>query len=92
MQKFKASPTCALQPLNLCDDLYSSCTGPFNTVMNGGCKSCKIGKEGDHHGDPNITCMDPNEEFCPVEFYRHTVSQSHTHDPLAGKTVSCQRL
>ena len=69
---------------------FCSCTGPSSTVMIGGCNSCNIGiEQTNQRGDTIITCMDPNEESCPIGFYRHTVSQSNKDNPLAGKTVSC---
>ncbi|VDI68897.1 epidermal growth factor receptor [Mytilus galloprovincialis] len=70
---------------DFCDD---GCSGPSDTVTDDGCKSCKIGIEGVRYGESKITCMDPNEESCPVGFYRHTVSR--INDPLTGKMV-CKR-
>ncbi|XP_063410960.1 epidermal growth factor receptor-like isoform X3 [Mytilus trossulus] len=71
-----------------CDE---GCTGLSPTVMIGGCNSCNIGiEQTNQRGDTIITCMDPNEESCPIGFYRHTVSQSNKDNPLAGKTV-CKR-
>ncbi|CAG2246712.1 EGFR [Mytilus edulis] len=70
---------------DFCDD---GCSGPSDTVTDDGCKSCKMGIEGVRYGESKITCMDPNEESCPVGFYRHTVSR--INDPLTGKMV-CKR-
>ncbi|VDI13047.1 Hypothetical predicted protein [Mytilus galloprovincialis] len=70
---------------DFCDD---GCSGPSDTVTDDGCKSCKIGIEGVRYGESKITCMDPNEESCPVGFYRHTVSR--INDPLTGKMLQNQ--
>ena len=69
------------------------CSGPRNTVGEGGCNSCALVEfgAGGGGGEEVSTCLAP-ESNCSDGYYRHVLPGQHRYKAIAGKQVGYWKL